>query len=236
MNYIENIIEPDTLLLSWQPTKASGKPRMRRFVAELSRSGDYISMKYLVGSEDFEIAKQNGFTDYPGFSADKIEHENVLPAFMRRLPPRNRNDFNRFLSSIRINPNDREKVSDFALLGYSGARLPGDTFSIINPFVNVEPPFDIYTEVQGYRHYKNSFDELSIKEGLNVTFEQHPENQYDQNAVAIMINNCIAGYLCRGLNKSFVEWSNSGFQIDGYIECVNGTIDEPKLYVLIHVS
>ena len=110
-------------------------------------------MVYLKESEDFSKAQSLEFEDYPGFAIEKEIHKNVLTSFMKRLPPRSRGDFSRFLDALRIK-SDAE-VSDFALLGYSGAKLPDDDFTIIHPFENASPPFELMLFVQGYRYYKD---------------------------------------------------------------------------------
>lgn len=235
--YIEHIVEPQKLLLSWQPLKSSGKPRMRRFVAELSKdTDDGIQLKYLIGTEDFKAACDAGFTDYPGFSIEKNVHKNVLPAFMRRLPPRKRNDFGRFLTSIRINPDDKEKISDFALLGYSGAKLPGDGFSIVNKFSNVLPPFEFMLDIQGCRFHLENVLYTQMNTTMQVRFQPEPENTKDPQAIMVMVDDKHIGHVCRGLNHSFHAWQNKGFQISAIIERINGTEENPKIYALVKVS
>lgn len=113
MRNIEHIIEPHRLLLSWQAPE--GMDRKRHLVAELRRRGDDADLVYLRESRDYAEAKARGFSgEYPGFPADK-DHSGVLAAFMRRLPPHQRGDFDKFLEAIRI-PRDAP-ISDFALLG-----------------------------------------------------------------------------------------------------------------------
>ena len=80
--------------------------------------------------------------------------QNVLPSFMKRLPPRSRGDFGRFLDALRIKSEAKDEISNFALLGYSGAKLPDDDFTVIHPFENASVPFELMLPVQGYRHYK----------------------------------------------------------------------------------
>ena len=55
-------------------------------------------------------------------------------------PPRSRGDFGRFLGALRIKAD--AEISDFALLGYSGAKLPDDDFTVIHPFENASVPFE----------------------------------------------------------------------------------------------
>ncbi|HEX4044328.1 MAG TPA: hypothetical protein VHZ76_01510 [Gammaproteobacteria bacterium] len=48
------------------------------------------------------------------------------------------------------------QISDFALLGYSGAKLLSDGFSIIHPFAHANGPCELLLEAAGYRHIQQS--------------------------------------------------------------------------------
>ncbi len=132
MRYIEHIVEPDRLLLSWQ----TSSERLRMLVAELIRNGNDADLVYLKESEDFLKVQSLEFEGYPGFVIEKDIHKNVLTSFMKRLPPRSRGDFGRFLDALRIKTEAKDEISDFALLGYSGAKLPDDDFTVIHIFEN----------------------------------------------------------------------------------------------------
>ena len=234
MSHIEHIIEPNRLLLSWQAP--DGSDRTRRLVAELRRRGDDADLVYLRQSPDYAEAKSKGFPgEYPGFPADK-DHTGVLAAFMRRLPPRQRGDFDKFLDAIRIPP--KTAISDFALLGYAGARLPSDDFSVVDPFDDAKPPFEFLLLVAGYRYYQDKVSREFLKPGMAVQFEFEPDNRYDPDAVRIMIPGNPAqtiGYVCRGLLQAFRRWAESGLCVEGTFERLNGTHDRPLVYLFVTV-
>lgn len=234
MKYIEHIIEPERLLLSWQPSDPSDRGRV--IVAELHRNGDDADLVYLRESRDYINARNKGFDgSYPGLPAEK-DHAGVLSMFMRRLPPRHRTDFDKFLEAIRIRPGTN--ISDFALLGYAGGRLPGDDFTIIHPFDQAEPPFELLLLVTGYRYYQqnNPYDKIHV--GMSAQFEFEPENQKDSNAVRILIpevSTDTAGYVCRGLLPQFRRWMESGFKLSATVERKNGATDQPLIYLFVEV-
>ena len=234
MSHIEHIIEPSRLLLSWQAPE--GMDRRRHLIAELLRHGDDADLAYLRDSADYESAKSKGFTgEYPGFPASK-DHDGVLAAFMRRLPSRHRADFRQFLEAIRI-PRDAV-ISDFALLGYAGARLPGDDFSIIHPFDEARPPFEFLLLVAGYRYYQKNVPHESLKPGMPARFELEPDNPHDPDAVRVVIPNVseqTAGYVCQGLLGQFRRWMVSGMRVDATFDRLNGTTDRPLVYVFVSV-
>ncbi len=235
MRYIEHIVEPDKLLLSWQ-TSIPGESRLRMFVAELVRRGDDADadLVYLKDSEDFSRAQKLGFERYPGFTIEKDVHNNVLTSFMKRLPPRNRGDFGRFLDALRLKSD--VKISDFALLGYSRAKLPDDDFTIIHPFENATPPFEFLLPVQGYRYYQEQLPLKALTTEMQATFEVEPDNRFDPNAIKITINGILAGYVSRGLTDSFHKWMRSNLTISAYVERINGTEERPEIYLYVLVK
>ena len=232
MRYIEHIVEPNRLLLSWQ----AKSERLRMFVAELIRNGDDGNLVYLKESEDFSKAQILGFEKYPGFDTEKEVHENVLGSFMKRLPPRSRRDFGRFLDALRIKSEAKDKISDFALLGYSGAKLPDDDFTVIHPFENATPPFELLLPVQGYQHYQEQLPLTSLSDDMQACFEAEPDNQHDPEAIKIIINDVIAGYVCRGLTCSFHKWMQSDLTISAYVERINGAEQNPEIYLYVSVK
>lgn len=234
MNRIEHIIEPTKLLLSWRsPTELD---RGRRIVAELLRNGNDADLKYLRNTEDFAAARAEGFGgEYPGFPGDK-DYSSVLAAFMRRLPPRQRSDFDKFMEAIRIPPGT--EVSDFALLGYAGAKLPGDDFYIIHPFNEAKPPFEFLLPVAGYRHYREAVPYEKLNSGMTALFELEPDNTHNPQAIRITIPDVspeTAGYVCRGLTPGFNKWLTRGLRITGMIERLNGISDHPMVYLFVTV-
>ena len=231
MRYIEHIVEPDRLLLSWQ----TASERLRMLVAELIRKGDDADLVYLKGSEEFSRAESLEFDGYPGFDIKKgVIHKNVLISFMKRLPPRSRGDFSRFLEALRIK-SDAE-ISNFALLGYSEAKLPDDDFTVIHPFKNASPPFELLLPVRGYRHYKDQLPPADLSTEMQAGFEAEPDNRWDSDAIKIIINNVRVGYVSRGLTGSFHEWIQSDLTISAYVERINGTEQKPEIYLYVLVK
>ena len=231
MRHIDHIVEPDRLLLSWQ----TANMRLRMFVAELIRNGDdEADLVYLKEREDFSKAQSLGFNGYPGFDIKTTIHKNVLTSFMKRLPPRSRGDFGRFLDALRIKA--EAEISDFALLGYSGAKLPDDDFTVIHPFENALVPFELMLPVEGYRYYQDELSLNVLSTDMQAVFEAEPDNPTDPEAIKIIIDGIRVGYVCRGLTASFHKWMQSGLTISAYVERINGTGQDPKVYLYVSVK
>ena len=225
MNLIHHINQPKRLLLAWQSLKGT---RTRYVVGELCLDGGSCRFSYLPNTEDFVKAVDEGFVCYPAFRKLNQEYsEGVLETFMSRIPPRKRGDFNKYLAQWRLAPD--LDISDFALLGHTGAKLPNDGFSLINPFENIDTSFEFYIEVAGFRYQENvCLDEVSI--GMSVSFASEVGNVFDQHAVSINVLGNKIGYVNKIQSPAFKQWLEH-YSIDACIERINGTSDRPLIYI-----
>lgn len=234
MNHIEHIIDPERLLLVWR-TSRTDVPRERRVVAEVvrPRHGSDAVLRYLFGSNDFESAKAEGFVGYPSFDVEQSEHSlNVIDSFVRRLPPRKRDDFNSYLERYRLS--NRPELSDMALLAYTNAKLPGDAFELYPDLTNVRPPFELVTEVAGFRHQPGvSVEDIYV--GDPVTLKREPDNAFDKNAIAVHHNGKKIGYIDRAQASSFQSWLRKGFRVNATVERINGKPERPLIYLFVTV-
>ncbi len=231
MNYIEHVIIPERLLLLWIPLSGH---RMSRIVAELQRDGDNATLRYLCGDRDFELAIGEGFKGYPYLPVRNEKYIDVLDIFTKRLPPRSRGDFSKYMDSIRIK--GETYIDDFTLLGYSGAKLPDDDFTLIHPFDNAITPFEFLVDVSGtrYQDVGKYYERLDI--GAQVDFVPEPDNLWDSNAIAVLYDNIQLGYVCRGILPEFHRWLKQGLDVKGTIEKKNGTSDKPRIHLFVRVS
>jgi hypothetical protein len=111
----------------------------------------------------------------------RSEHRGgVLAAFLRRLPPRVRPDFAAYKAQFRLQPD--LQLSDFALLAYTGAKLPSDGFTIVDTLEGMSPPCEIVLEVAGYRHYADKLSKTPTV-GEKVELVAEPENKVDKQAI-----------------------------------------------------
>ncbi len=226
MRHIEHIIEPQKLLLAWQSSDETH--RTRYIVAELNRIGEEINLTYLVNTEDFRKVQNKGFESYTAFQDINKVHHNVLDAFMRRLPPRTRGDFSQYMDGLRLKSDIQ--LSDFALLGYSGAKLPSDGFSIIHPFNNVDSTCELLLEAAGFRHH----DEIQIND--TASFSKEFNEAIQAEAIRIVVNGKHIGYVNRGLLPTFFEWMNDNRIIGAWVEKINGTPNKPTVYLYVKIS
>jgi hypothetical protein len=219
------------LLLAWQASDPDGE-RTRFAVGELLLEGEECTLRYLSGNE-VDSARALGFSGYPAFDVGKVEHrKGVLAAFMRRLPPRTRADFDAYKAQFRLQAG--LSISDFALLAYTEAKLPSDGFSIVNPLTDVCGPCEFLLESAGYRHYAGGLNEpLSV--GQRLQFVAEPSNKWDPNAVRVEANSELVGYVNRLQAPAFLQWIKQAV-VEGFVERLNGNAVKPRLFMFVSVA
>jgi len=222
MRKIENIVEPERLLLSWQDPAS----RLRYTVGIVSKEAGGVCFRYLQGSE-LEKARACGFRGYPAFHNFGSEYRlGVMESFMTRLPPRSREDFGKFLEYWHIDA--KADISNFALLGYTGAVLPRDGFRFLPVFPKIGC-LEFVVEVAGYRYHDRTCDIGGI-----VHFSLEPDNEFDPMAVAV--TTCDGeekiGYIMHGMGSQFAEWLAFG-RLQGEIIRINGTSGRPIILVCV---
>lgn len=227
MKFIEHILEPQRLLLVWQGSE--GSSRSRRAIAELIRQADGpVQLRYLTDTEELKAAQAEGFICFPAFRKLEQSYDlGVVDTFMRRLPPRSRGDYAQYLEQFRLRP--EMQISDFALLAYTGAKLPSDGFSIVNPLENITTDADVLIEVAGFRHHAN-LDSKVIRPGESARFLGEPDNPHDPNAVAILVRDQKIGYVPRQQTLAVRQLATAG-AIEACVERVNGRPDRPLVYL-----
>jgi hypothetical protein len=233
MRFIEHIHEPNRLLLVWQGME--GTSRDRRVVAEIDRcAGGTARFRYVRDSEDFRQACEEGFLNFPAFrKVDQAEYRlGVVETFMRRLPPRSRGDYAQYLEQFRLHP--QTLISDFALLGYTGAKLPSDGFSLVDPLDDLRGRCDLMVEVAGFRHV-STIEASDITPGMSARLTPEPDNPRDPNAVAVYIADCKVGYIPRPQTRAIHDALKQG-SVGTTVERVNGRPDRPLVYLFTQID
>lgn len=234
MNQIEHIIEPKRLWLVWRPP-ISAAVRSRRTVAEIvaDTEGAGVKLRYLYETPDFIKAKEEGFTGYPAFDCSQQQHsEGVLGSFMRRLPPRKRDDFANYLRQHRLPTS--AVISDMALLGYTNAKLPGDSFELYLDLTNAVPPLEIIMEVAGFRHQGSTSTE-GLYTGDPIVFKAEPDNLHDHEAIMVFHSGRKIGYVPRSTAPAMLTWMRKGRSLNACIERINGKPERPLVYLYVAV-
>jgi len=239
-NWIHDAAVPRRLILAWQAPDQFGE-RHRWAVGEIVNNDGEITFRYFGPGSEFEALNPGrsyeallalGFRGYPAFRGDRVHRDNVLAAFMRRLPPRSRADFSKYKQHFRIHPTDQP--SDFALLGLTEAKLPSDGFSIVNTLEDETGPSELFLEVAGHRYYaaQLSFD---LQPGQTVEFIPEPDNPKDPNAVKVCVHGEPVGYINRLQASRFLEWIAEG-RLAGSIERLNGSSERPRVFLFVRLS
>jgi hypothetical protein len=237
-NWIEAVPEPKQLFVAWQAPDHLGE-RYRWAVALLSRTADGCTFRYFQPGDDFSRWNDGrkfddllalSYQGYPAFSPRREFHlEGVLSAFMRRLPPRARPDFEAYKRQFRLTP--ASDLSDFALLGLTEAKLPSDGFSLVDPLDGKAARRDLMLEVAGHRYYA---EQVHLSVGDAVTVEAEPGNQHDPNAVVMRVAGRVIGYINRLQATAFQRWLTER-DVSAVIERLNGQPGRPRAFVFVKV-
>ena len=227
---IENSIHVNTLLLTWQ----SNKDRNQRYlVGQLKRLSDDFEFSYLTETQDYDAALEAGFTGYPAFPLGNGPFKNdVMTTFMKRLPPRSRRDFKKYL----VNHNLPESFdgSDFDLITHTGIQLPSDGFDLIPNLEEAECPFDYMLEVAGTRYHLTYEQTLELEVGASVELLCEDDNEFDCKAVAMYTNGLLIGYVNKLLCSTIRSLIKREMQCS--IAKKSGTPERPLIYVMLSVK
>ena len=231
-NRIKNLQESTVLTLAWN---IRGKTRFS--IGELERIGGEAVLRYFPESEDFKKAQEMGFEPLRGFSDPSREYrEDVLDYFMSRITSRERDDFDLYLQTLGINPDNANQISDFALLGYGEARLPSDGFQVINSYENSIPPLQFVTEVAATAHCEVDITTLEINIDDEVIFERDFNNPVDSCAIRLISGENHIGFVNRIQAKTMCSWIDQGYTVSGNIFRKNGRPSEPRYFVFVQIS
>lgn len=103
---------------------------------------------------------------------ETVDTEGVEAVFMRRIPPRSRPDFDAYCRHFGLP--DGRPVSNWALLGLTGAKLPSDGFSLVDPLDPDGERCDLMLEVAGFRH-QDARETATVSVGNTVQLIPEPE-------------------------------------------------------------
>ncbi len=237
---IKYLAEPKQLLLAWQAPDHL-RDRHRWAVGVFDLTGTDSTFRYV--TEDAEFRALNGgrgrgelvalgFLGYPAFSTLRSLHtQGVLQTLMRRLPPRNRSDFGAFLMLFGFTPD--ANPSDFALLSYTGAKLPSDGFSIVDPLDKDTLQADLITEIAGTRHHLAG-EKLTAPPEAQVTLTPEPENKFDPEAIRVDLGLKCIGYINRLQSGTLLHWLKTRSVVSS-IYRLNGSVESPKVFIFIKI-
>lgn len=233
--WIEHPVHPSRLILAWEAPPAASD-RKRWAIGELLARGSETLFRYY---RDDEFLRANdyrspstlhalGYRGYPAFPLSvEIHTSRVLEAFGRRLPPENRSDYDEFLQYYRYRSAPRPL--GLAILGATGAKLPGDGFSLIDPLDQVEGDADLILELAGSRHYQRTPMPAPWQ---IVQFFPEPDNQFDPRAIRVDVEQGVLGYLNRLQAPKFRTLLDDS-AVKGWFLRANGTADRPRALLFV---
>ena len=177
--------------------------------------------------EDFREAEACGWSKFEVFSEEKTyESEVLFPVFACRLPDKNRRDIEKILKKYGL-----DQYDEFELLRKSGARLPIDGYSFIDPIFPDAETVERDFYVMGIRHNTpcegkdcGLLPQVRIDDELK--FERESSNPYDPNAICIKtMANEMLGYVPRYYNSAITDRLEKGMSYSCKIVEINYDFD-----------
>ncbi|MDR1974672.1 MAG: hypothetical protein LBQ31_08390 [Bacteroidales bacterium] len=192
MNVLGNIY------LTWR----AGRGMRRHKVGVISRYGvDGVRFNYIISPED---AVKTGFTPYTDFpDLSKTYTENVLDIFGQRLTKSERDDIQKYYDFWEIKPQYKE--DKYYLLAHTQGLLATDNFEFLADYSPLEG-LSFTSEICGLSHYETPSNVLN--EGDELQWEYDSSNTYDKEAVKVLKNNMLIGYV--KIVHSGVFYKNGG--------------------------
>jgi len=239
MKLIENIIEPKKVIVLWQAIdKNTNKAGGARFVVgEISNEGVASKLTYYDNADTAKAVELGfkGLTTYP-FAPNKVWNGTVADVLATRLPPNTRADYADFLRAYRISPQAAEKISALGLVANTTGNLVGDGFSFLPSFEGLQPPFEFAFDIAGFRHHGlKAYPNLTDLQGVEVSFADDAENEYDSEAMWVDYQNQHLGHVPKGLNTA-LRALLPAHKIVASIERLNGTQERPNILVFVEVK
>lgn len=241
--WIEHLVEPRRLILEWRPP-AHVSDRSRWAVGELRRAEDGAEFRYfdeaalpdLNNGRRVEALREAGFVGYPAFPWDagrpgSVFRERALEPFLRRLPSPRRSDFAAYLDRffLRAGPS----IPPFALLAATGATLPNDGFSLIDPLDGETTLQDVLLEVNGVRYHWPHL-QAPPATGSRAILVAEPTNAHDPLAIRVEVEGALIGYVSRLQSPAISRWVARGVT-EAWLVRANGTAFEPRAHILVSV-
>lgn len=238
--WIRHLVEPSRLILTWQaPPEVSDRARWAVGEITMAASGgafryysgdEFVSMNTGRGVDKLAAAGFGGYPAFPWSDDEARTFRDALGAFLRRITPVTRHDFGKYLERFHLQV--REGLSGFALLAITGAALPSDGFSFVDPLDESTKVQDVVVEVMGYK-YNLSAARLP-RLGAEVSLIAEPTNEFDGFAVRLEVDGWKIGYVHRLQSRVVSAWLSTR-SLRAVLCRFNGTIEMPRAFMFIKV-
>lgn len=238
--WVEAPPTPLELTLSWRAPEEV-EDRTRWAIGLLSARTPTPTFRYFEGEEfrklnlsrDHAQLEKLGYRGYPAFGSTRHRgpefSEDVMAAFLRRLPPPTRSDFPSYLELFRYRG---APLPAMTLLALTAARLPSDGFALIDRLDPNAAACDIVVEIAGYRHQPS--DKAAVIEGTKLELVPEPDNPADPNAVRLMTNGIKVGYVNRLQAETVLTWLATR-SLACWLIRKNGRAHSPTAYALLRM-
>lgn len=194
--------------------------RRRYKIGVLTCDEEMYTFKYV--DPELNDANQAGFKDFPGFgdTHKKYESNELFANILTRLPNKSRADYLEILNSYNLEIDS----TDFDILKATKGRLLTDNFEFVSAFDFNKVEFN----VAGTRHcddVKKCIENNLININDKLELELEPENEYDENAIKVLLNKngqeYHLGYVPRYYTEELAKLLKSNVSYSAMIQSLN---------------
>jgi len=199
---METTATENTLLVIWQDSNT----RLRHIIGELCKNNGFNFRYMTEKTQELKSIGFNSLTAFPDFEKNYFSNY-LFPAFSSRLPDKRRSDMSVILSHYNMDTYD-----EFELLKKSGGKLPIDSLEFVEPIdlldKNIKRQF--YIAGTKFMYNKNEGVFSSLEPQMILQYQLEPENDFDKNAVMILSQSSVIGYIPSYFSKGVTEAVNAG--------------------------
>jgi hypothetical protein len=187
------------IYVSWR----KGRGDRRRLIGVIERTiQEGITFRYL--REGVELAKNEGFRDYPGFPVNfdiKYKEPN-LDIFSLRLLPFDRPDYSKYIDFW-----EAKSIEDkFVLLALTQGILPTDNFEFLGLY-NPDKNLKFVTDLSGLSHLELTKNSVQAGDSLIYEFEYN-DHAFESKAIKVFKGDLHVGYIKNVHNHPFIKTSH----------------------------
>lgn len=199
---MEATMTENRLLVVWQDNET----RLRHIIGELCKSNGFEFRYATEKAQELKSVGFNNLTAFPDIGNVYVSN-NLFPAFSSRLPDKRRSDIDIILSRY-----DMDSYDEFELLKKSGGKLPIDSLEFVEPIDLLDKNIKRRFYIAGTKYMYNGNEDvvLSLKPQMTLCYQLESENSVDKNAVQILSQGNVIGYIPSYFSKEVTEAVISG--------------------------
>ncbi|RWZ50123.1 DNA-binding protein [Halobacillus fulvus] len=223
----------ELLWLVWQ----NPNTRMKYHVGNLlfvADDGYYFEYDKTNKPRGLQDAIKNGFTTFFAFPDLSKSYYSpfMFHAFSRRLPNKERPDYNSLLQLYGLTSSSHE----MDILRVTKGKTATDSFELVSPLLMDEDTFSVDFYIEGWRYYDGDTSLDTLEKDQELILVREPDLDEDKYAVEILSpSNVKLGYIPAVYAEFISTLLKEGQSVKMTVKAINES-GIPQMKVLVHVT